>query len=109
MQVSPAVVVVIKLLRFFLFLGRLRKLNVCSPLLVTFSVYGGHEAGDFRERAPLASAHVERWYVAPGVRRVEVREQGVQGTLFIPPGLLANSKFSAFLALKRTIRLALCL
>ncbi|XP_035535837.1 peroxisomal succinyl-coenzyme A thioesterase-like isoform X1 [Morone saxatilis] len=65
---------------------RLRKMNVCSPMLVNISAYSGHVAEGFRERAPLASVLTERWYMAPGVRRVDIRENGVRGTLFIPPG-----------------------
>lgn len=34
----------------------------------------------------LASVCIERWYMAPGVKRVEVREDGLVGTLFIPTG-----------------------
>ncbi|KAM8908393.1 acyl-coenzyme A thioesterase 1-like isoform 2-T2 [Spinachia spinachia] len=65
---------------------RLRKMNVCTPQLVHISVYDGHAQEGFTERPPLASVLSERWFVAPGVRRVEVREKGVRGTLFIPPG-----------------------
>lgn len=72
----------------FLFPYRLRKRNVCRPQLVNFSVYGGHHIGDFRKCAPLASAPVERWYIGPGVQRIDVREGGVRATLFIPPGIL---------------------
>uniref|UniRef100_A0A3Q2WHY0 Acyl-coenzyme A thioesterase 4-like n=1 Tax=Haplochromis burtoni TaxID=8153 RepID=A0A3Q2WHY0_HAPBU len=63
---------------------RLRKINVCTPMLVNISVHSGHE--DFRDRTPLASALAERWYMAPGVKRIDINKQGVQGTLFIPPG-----------------------
>ncbi|CAI5636441.1 unnamed protein product [Oreochromis niloticus] len=63
---------------------RLRKMNVCTPMLVTISVHSGHEG--FRDQAPLASVLTERWYMAPGIRRININEQGVQGTLFIPPG-----------------------
>lgn len=73
---------------YFLFPSRLRKRNVCSPLLVNFSVYSGHHVEDFRKRAPLASTLVERWYIAPGVQRIDVREKGVRATLFIPPGIV---------------------
>uniref|UniRef100_A0A8C9Y056 Acyl-CoA thioesterase 16 n=1 Tax=Sander lucioperca TaxID=283035 RepID=A0A8C9Y056_SANLU len=45
---------------------RLRKRNVCSPLLVNISVYRGHVVEGFREQAPLASSLTERWYMAPG-------------------------------------------
>uniref|UniRef100_A0A665UFQ6 Acyl-CoA thioesterase 15 n=1 Tax=Echeneis naucrates TaxID=173247 RepID=A0A665UFQ6_ECHNA len=63
---------------------RLRKRDITSPLLVNISVYSGHEG--FRDQEPLASVVTERWYMAPGVKRVEVKEQGIRGTLFIPPG-----------------------
>ncbi|XP_077401062.1 peroxisomal succinyl-coenzyme A thioesterase-like [Vanacampus margaritifer] len=65
---------------------RLRKRNVCTPMLFTISVYGGHVSHDFSGRRPLAEALTERWYKAPGVRRVEVNDRGVRGTLFIPSG-----------------------
>ncbi|KAK2882946.1 peroxisomal succinyl-coenzyme A thioesterase-like isoform X2 [Channa argus] len=63
---------------------RLRKVNVCTPMLVNISVYSGHDG--FRKLAPLASVLTERWYLAPGVQRIDIREKGVIGTLFIPPG-----------------------
>ncbi|XP_023147546.1 acyl-coenzyme A thioesterase 1-like isoform X2 [Amphiprion ocellaris] len=63
---------------------RLRKLNMCSPMLVNISVHSGHEG--FRDGAPLASVLVERWYMAPGVKRIDVQEKGLLGTLFLPPG-----------------------
>lgn len=100
LQIPPAVVVIIKLCNF-LFLARFRKHIVCSPLLVNFSVYSGHHAGDFRELAPLASTLVERWYIAPGVQRVDVREKGVRATLFIPPGIFANTDFPSSQPLER--------
>ncbi|KAM3587927.1 uncharacterized protein V6R79_017450 [Siganus canaliculatus] len=65
---------------------RLRKTDVCSPLLFHVSVYAGHLSEGFREQTPLASTLVERWYIAPGVQRIQIRDRGVKGTLFIPPG-----------------------
>ncbi|XP_053199983.1 bile acid-CoA:amino acid N-acyltransferase-like [Scomber japonicus] len=65
---------------------RLRKMDVRSPMPVNISVYSGHIAEGFREKPPLASVLTERWYMAPGVRRVDIKEKGVRGTLFIPPG-----------------------
>ena len=61
-------------------------MNVSSPLLVNISVYTGHSAEGFRERTPLASTLIERWYIAPGVQRIKVKETGLRGTLFIPSG-----------------------
>ncbi|KAM6182094.1 bile acid-CoA:amino acid N-acyltransferase-like [Erethizon dorsatum] len=36
--------------------------------------------------APMASLTIERWYVAPGVTRIQVREGRLRGALFLPPG-----------------------
>ncbi|KAK1169297.1 bile acid-CoA:amino acid N-acyltransferase-like isoform X1 [Acipenser oxyrinchus oxyrinchus] len=65
---------------------RLRKRSVETPFLVELSVLEAHVADRFRERA-VAAVSLERWYLAPGVRRVEVRQRGVVGTLFLPPGV----------------------
>ncbi|XP_061571285.1 peroxisomal succinyl-coenzyme A thioesterase-like [Cololabis saira] len=63
---------------------RLRKVNVCAPLLLDILVYSGHD--NFRDIPPLASTLVERWYMAPGVKRIEINEKGIRGMLLIPPG-----------------------
>ncbi|XP_030004192.1 peroxisomal succinyl-coenzyme A thioesterase-like [Sphaeramia orbicularis] len=65
---------------------RLRKMNVCTPMLVNISVHCGHLVEAFRDQTPLASVLTERWYMAPGVKRIDIRERGMRGTLFIPPG-----------------------
>ncbi|KAJ8245533.1 hypothetical protein GJAV_G00271750 [Gymnothorax javanicus] len=65
---------------------RLRKKDVSVPMLVHISVYRGHISQGFREVVPLACSVAERWYQAPGVRRVDVEERGVKGTFFLPPG-----------------------
>ncbi|XP_053506184.1 peroxisomal succinyl-coenzyme A thioesterase [Ictalurus furcatus] len=65
---------------------RLRKRNVLTPMVFHISVYDGHMAQDFIQLTPLVTIVIERWYTAPGVQRVDVREKGVRGTLFIPPG-----------------------
>ncbi|XP_029901864.1 peroxisomal succinyl-coenzyme A thioesterase-like isoform X3 [Myripristis murdjan] len=65
---------------------RLRKMDVQSPMVVLISAYKGHAFEGFREQPPLASALTERWYMAPGVQRIDIREGGVIGTIFIPPG-----------------------
>nr|XP_015208158.1 PREDICTED: bile acid-CoA:amino acid N-acyltransferase-like isoform X3 [Lepisosteus oculatus] len=46
----------------------------------------GHISDGFKEESCLGCAVTERWYMAPGVHRVELRHSGVQGTLFLPPG-----------------------
>uniref|UniRef100_A0A8C6TX17 Acyl-CoA thioesterase 19 n=1 Tax=Neogobius melanostomus TaxID=47308 RepID=A0A8C6TX17_9GOBI len=53
---------------------RLRKMNVETPMEVTVSVYQGHLSEDFSEQRALAAVVVERWYMAPGVRRIPVTE-----------------------------------
>ncbi|XP_006633539.3 peroxisomal succinyl-coenzyme A thioesterase-like isoform X1 [Lepisosteus oculatus] len=65
---------------------RLRKKDVCTPVIVRISVYKGHISDGFKEESCLGCAVTERWYMAPGVHRVELRHSGVQGTLFLPPG-----------------------
>lgn len=68
------------------FHSRLRKTNVLTPMVIHISVYSGHLSEGFSEKTPLATSVTERWFVAPGVQRVNVREKGVRGTLFLPPG-----------------------
>uniref|UniRef100_A0A8C2DGR6 Uncharacterized protein n=1 Tax=Cyprinus carpio TaxID=7962 RepID=A0A8C2DGR6_CYPCA len=65
---------------------RLRKTNVLTPMVIHISVYTGHLSQGFSQQTPLTTRVIERWYVAPGVQRVNIREKGVQGTLFLPPG-----------------------
>ncbi|KAG7477424.1 hypothetical protein MATL_G00069540 [Megalops atlanticus] len=79
---------------------RLRKKNVETPYTVRVSLLRGHvsspEASGYGRDAQgrdaqvqeeeLAAVTLERWYMAPGVRRVAIREGGVVGTLFLPPG-----------------------
>ncbi|XP_064846038.1 acyl-coenzyme A thioesterase 1-like isoform X1 [Oncorhynchus masou masou] len=65
---------------------RFRIKKVHTPMVVHISVYRGHVSQGFREQVALASVVTERWYMAPGVRRVDITEGGVTGTLFLPPG-----------------------
>ncbi|KAJ3612597.1 hypothetical protein NHX12_020865 [Muraenolepis orangiensis] len=65
---------------------RLRKMRVDTPMTVLISVFRGHLTEGFREGPPVASVVAERWYMAPGVKRVDVQQRGVIGTFFIPPG-----------------------
>ncbi|XP_038868241.1 acyl-coenzyme A thioesterase 1-like isoform X2 [Salvelinus namaycush] len=75
---------------------RLRKKNVETPYSVQLSLLEGHipvpsSHGSNKEQRQrgeqeLAAVTVERWYMAPGVRRIEIRQNGVVGTLFLPPG-----------------------
>jgi hypothetical protein len=57
-------------------------------MTLLISVYRGHLTAGFRELPPVASVVAERWYMAPGVKRIAVEERGVTGTFFIPPGIL---------------------
>ncbi|XP_029597834.1 acyl-coenzyme A thioesterase 5-like isoform X1 [Salmo trutta] len=65
---------------------RLRKMDVLTPMVVHISVYSGHMTEGFSKHSPLATVVTERWYMAPGVCRIDIKEHGVRGTLFLPPG-----------------------
>ncbi|XP_074534357.1 peroxisomal succinyl-coenzyme A thioesterase-like isoform X1 [Halichoeres trimaculatus] len=65
---------------------RLRKMNIQTPMEFTISVFQGHQTEDFTDMKPLAAVAVERWYMAPGVRRVPITEDGLTATLFLPSG-----------------------
>ncbi|XP_008318306.1 bile acid-CoA:amino acid N-acyltransferase-like [Cynoglossus semilaevis] len=65
---------------------RLRKKNVETPFVVNISLLDGHVSPSERQRAELATVTTERWYMAPGVKRIEIRQNGIVGTLFLPPG-----------------------
>ncbi|XP_074489667.1 peroxisomal succinyl-coenzyme A thioesterase-like isoform X2 [Sebastes fasciatus] len=65
---------------------RMRKMNVQTPMEVKISVYQGHQTEGFVDQVPLAGVVVERWYMAPGVRRIPVTENGLTATLFLPSG-----------------------
>ncbi|KAI4788815.1 hypothetical protein KUCAC02_035617 [Chaenocephalus aceratus] len=65
---------------------RWRKLNVQTLMVVTISVYQGHQTEGFLDQVLLVSVVVERWYMAPGVRRVPITEDGLTATLFLPSG-----------------------
>ncbi|XP_078409232.1 peroxisomal succinyl-coenzyme A thioesterase-like isoform X2 [Cetorhinus maximus] len=65
---------------------RLRKKDVTVPLLVTISVYDGWISSNFDKEAVLASVVLERFYMAPGITRVQLKEGHTIGTMFFPPG-----------------------
>ncbi|XP_072530267.1 laminin subunit beta-1b isoform X3 [Salminus brasiliensis] len=65
---------------------RLRKKDVLLPMVFHISVYDGHVTQGFNLLTALGTCVIERWYMAPGVQRLSVREKEVRGTLFIPPG-----------------------
>lgn len=78
----------------FLFLAlRLRKKHVETPYTVDVSMLEGHisplnSCKDKQSNGEheLATVSLQRWYMVPGVRRIEIRQNGVVGTLFLPPG-----------------------
>ncbi|XP_073440875.1 acyl-coenzyme A amino acid N-acyltransferase 1-like [Dendrobates tinctorius] len=67
----------------------LKKLNkrdvVGSPFLVHIVLYSSFEF-KVHEDIPAASKVIERWYAAPGVQRILIREGRIRGALFLPPG-----------------------
>ncbi|XP_072238525.1 bile acid-CoA:amino acid N-acyltransferase-like [Leuresthes tenuis] len=65
---------------------RLRKKNVETPYMVNISLLEGHVSPNDGQIPELAAVTTERWYMAPGVRRIEIRQNGVVGILFLPPG-----------------------
>uniref|UniRef100_A0A8C7B8C9 Bile acid-CoA:amino acid N-acyltransferase n=1 Tax=Neovison vison TaxID=452646 RepID=A0A8C7B8C9_NEOVI len=70
------------------FLMKLVKKDVVnSPFLVQIKLYDSNlQLTDIATTAPKVSLTLERWYVAPGVKRIQVREGPLRGTLFLPPG-----------------------
>ena len=73
---------------------RLMKRDVTKPYIVELNCFDGHlkpGKGFVNSLAqhtlqPIASAALEKWYIGEGVQRIPVREGGIRGTLFIPPG-----------------------
>ncbi|XP_051889567.1 acyl-coenzyme A thioesterase 5-like isoform X2 [Pristis pectinata] len=65
---------------------RLRKKDITIPFSITVSVHNGWISSNFDKEAVLASVVLERFYMAPGTTRLEVRDGRVVGTLFLPPG-----------------------
>ncbi|XP_058528776.1 bile acid-CoA:amino acid N-acyltransferase [Ochotona princeps] len=71
-----------------IFLTRLCKRDVMnSPFKVQIKLYDKELPIQPKvTRAPTASVTVERWYMASGVTRIQVREGRIRATLFVPPG-----------------------
>lgn len=61
-------------------------MNIQTPMVFTVTVYQGHHTEGFADLAPLAAAEVERWYMAPGIRRIDVTEDGLTAAILLPPG-----------------------
>uniref|UniRef100_G1NGJ6 Dynein axonemal light chain 1 n=2 Tax=Meleagris gallopavo TaxID=9103 RepID=G1NGJ6_MELGA len=56
------------------------------PMKVEMLVHRGHSQPGAIHGPVMAKAEVERWFTAPGVRRIRLKEGGVRGSLFLPPG-----------------------
>ncbi|XP_049753038.1 bile acid-CoA:amino acid N-acyltransferase-like [Elephas maximus indicus] len=69
-------------------LTRLMKKDVMNcPFQVPLKLYDlDISVIKFTTATPKASLTVERWYVAPGVTRTQVREGRIRGALLLPPG-----------------------
>ncbi|KAM7165808.1 acyl-coenzyme A amino acid N-acyltransferase 2-like [Macrochelys suwanniensis] len=66
---------------------RLLKRDVMqSPLRVRLDLFDSYHVFSSPSNQPAASQTVERWCVAPGVQRVQIRGSRVRGALFLPPG-----------------------
>uniref|UniRef100_A0A8C8SBM7 Acyl-CoA thioester hydrolase/bile acid-CoA amino acid N-acetyltransferase domain-containing protein n=1 Tax=Pelusios castaneus TaxID=367368 RepID=A0A8C8SBM7_9SAUR len=56
-----------------------------SPFRVRLDLFDSLLVSSSAHVLPVASQTVERWYVAPGVQRVQIRGTRVRGALFLPP------------------------
>ncbi|XP_078528034.1 bile acid-CoA:amino acid N-acyltransferase-like isoform X2 [Lissotriton helveticus] len=66
---------------------RLMKRDVIgSPFRITVEVFDSVQFEPSPSITPLTSQTIERWYAAPGVQRIAIREGRVRGGLFLPPG-----------------------
>ncbi|XP_043943139.1 bile acid-CoA:amino acid N-acyltransferase-like [Protopterus annectens] len=66
--------------------SRLRKHDVTVPFVVQVSVLDGHISEWSSDQTALAVINLDLWYMAPGVRRINIRHNGIVGTLFLPAG-----------------------
>ncbi|XP_006111136.1 bile acid-CoA:amino acid N-acyltransferase [Pelodiscus sinensis] len=66
---------------------RLMKRDVMqSPFQIRLDLFDSNHLFSSPHDQPVASQTVDRWYVAPGVQRVQIRGNRVRGALFLPPG-----------------------
>jgi hypothetical protein len=66
---------------------RLLKRDVTKPYLVDLEVLEGHvNIHDVTKCSVLCRLTIERYYMAVGVRRLEIRDGRIRGSLFLPPG-----------------------
>uniref|UniRef100_A0A8C8RHW8 Uncharacterized protein n=1 Tax=Pelusios castaneus TaxID=367368 RepID=A0A8C8RHW8_9SAUR len=65
---------------------RLVPKQIKTPMKMEVSVHQGHSQPGTMPGQLLAKAAVERWFIAPGVRRIRLKEGRVRGSLFLPSG-----------------------
>lgn len=68
------------------FLRLIKRDVMGSPFSVHLELYPSLVVNPIPEDSPAATKVIERWYVAPGVQRIFIREGRVRGALFLPPG-----------------------
>ncbi|XP_063804014.1 acyl-coenzyme A thioesterase 1-like [Pseudophryne corroboree] len=57
-----------------------------SPMGIDLLVHKGHMSPRAIPKDVVARTKIQRWFCAPGVRRIRLREGAVRGSLFLPPG-----------------------
>ena len=72
-------------------MARYVKTDVTKPQVYHLDVFDDakqslEECRNTDKSRVLTSTTFNRWFLAPGVRRIPVRENGIIGTLFLPPG-----------------------
>lgn len=68
------------------FLRLIKRDVMGSPFSVHLELYPSLVVNPIPEESPAATKVIERWYAAPGVQRILIREGRVRGALFLPPG-----------------------
>ncbi|XP_075711086.1 acyl-coenzyme A amino acid N-acyltransferase 2-like [Rhinoderma darwinii] len=68
------------------FLRLLKRDVMGSPFNVHLELYCYLELNALPEKPPATTTCVERWYVSPGVQRLQIKQGRIRGALFIPPG-----------------------
>ncbi|XP_053304198.1 acyl-coenzyme A amino acid N-acyltransferase 1-like [Spea bombifrons] len=68
------------------FLRLMKRDVIGSPFHVHLELYPNMVFFSDSEDPPAVKTVLERWYVTPGVQRIQIREGRVRGALFLPPG-----------------------
>lgn len=64
---------------------RLLPRGITKPVTTTLTLYEGHISPPGAHI--LDEVQVDRWYKAPDVSRLSIREGQLRATLFLPPGM----------------------